>query len=96
MASGIVGLCLAGIIAAEKTATKPSVLPELRLATLERLARAYGLEVWQLLAPDLTESKLAAKRLPPCRAVILRVKTRRSFAGQNHPPRGAFSSYHVS
>jgi hypothetical protein len=28
-------------------------------------------------------------------AVILRVKTRRSFAGQNHPPRGTFSSYHV-
>jgi transcriptional regulator with XRE-family HTH domain len=37
---------------------------ELRLSTLERLARAYGLEVWQLLAPDPPEGKLAAKRLP--------------------------------
>ncbi len=35
---------------------------ELRLSTLERLARAYGLEPWQLLAPDLPEGKLAAKR----------------------------------
>jgi len=41
---------------------------ELRLSTLERLARAYGLEVWQLLAPDPPASKLAAKRLPSRRA----------------------------
>ncbi len=45
---------------------------ELRLSTLERLARAYGLEVWQLLAPDPPESKLAAKRLPPRRAAQTR------------------------
>ena len=25
---------------------------ELRLSTLERIARAYGIEVWQLLAPQ--------------------------------------------
>ena len=67
MASGIVGLCLAGIITAEKAATKPSIPPELRLSMLERLACACGPEVWQLLAPDLPESKLAAKRLPPRR-----------------------------
>ena len=40
---------------------------ELRLSTLERLARAYGLEVWQLLAPDPPEGKVAAKRLPALR-----------------------------
>ena len=33
---------------------------ELRLSTLERLARAYGIEVWQLLGPSLPR----AKRLP--------------------------------
>ena len=44
----------------------------MRLSTLERLARAYGLEVWQLLAPDAPESKLAAKRLPPRRAARTR------------------------
>ena len=26
--------------------------PELRLTTLERIAEAYGLEVWELLAPE--------------------------------------------
>ncbi len=45
---------------------------ELRLSTLERLARAYGSEVWQLLAPDAPRSMLAAKRLPPRRAARTR------------------------
>ena len=35
---------------------------ELRLSTLERLAAAYGLEVFQLLAPDLPPTKLPARR----------------------------------
>jgi hypothetical protein len=34
--------------------------------------------------------------LRPFEAVILRGKTRQQFAGQNHPPRGGFSSYHFS
>jgi transcriptional regulator with XRE-family HTH domain len=36
--------------------------PELRLSTLERLAKAYGIEVYQLLAPEFPETKLAKKR----------------------------------
>lgn len=35
---------------------------ELRLSTLERLAAAYGLEVFQLLAPDLPPSKPPTRR----------------------------------
>jgi transcriptional regulator with XRE-family HTH domain len=31
---------------------------ELRLSTLERLAQAYGIEVWELLAPDMPATKL--------------------------------------
>ncbi len=41
---------------------------ELRLSTLERLASAYGLEVWQLLAPDLPVFNPAPGRLPRRRA----------------------------
>jgi len=37
---------------------------ELRLSTLERLAAAYGIEVWQLLAPAAPKTKLPRKRLP--------------------------------
>jgi hypothetical protein len=29
---------------------------------LERLAKAYGIEVYQLLAPEFPETKLAKKR----------------------------------
>ena len=36
---------------------------ELRLSTLERLASAYDLEVWELLAPELPAAK--AKPKPP-------------------------------
>lgn len=31
---------------------------ELRLSTLERLARAYGIEVWELLAPPMPKARL--------------------------------------
>ena len=41
---------------------------ELRLSTLERLARAYRLEVWQLLAPDLPATEPAPKPPQPPRA----------------------------
>lgn len=34
---------------------------ELRLSTLERLARAYGIEVWQLLAPEIPVTKPTKK-----------------------------------
>jgi transcriptional regulator with XRE-family HTH domain len=37
---------------------------ELRLSTLDRLAAAYGIEVWQLLSPVAPKGKLAKKRLP--------------------------------
>ena len=33
---------------------------ELRLSTLERLAKAYRIEVWELLAPTRPKSRLAA------------------------------------
>ena len=45
---------------------------ELRLSTLERLASAFGLEVWQLLAPDPPEGRVASKRLPPSRTARTR------------------------
>ena len=40
---------------------------ELRLSTLERLAQAYGLEVYQLLSPTLPKTTLVKKRLSPSR-----------------------------
>ncbi len=33
---------------------------ELRLSTLERLAAAYGIEVWELLAPPMPKVRLTA------------------------------------
>jgi transcriptional regulator with XRE-family HTH domain len=32
---------------------------DLRLSTLERLAKAYGLELWQLFSPQLPRTRLA-------------------------------------
>jgi len=37
--------------------------PDLRLSTLERFARAYGIEVWELLAPN-EPKKTTLKRKP--------------------------------
>src|SRR5437773_11808334 len=34
---------------------------ELRLSTLERLAGAYGLEVWELLCPNMPQPRPSAK-----------------------------------
>jgi len=36
--------------------------PDLRLSTLQRLANAYGIEVWQLLSPKAPTTKLPVKR----------------------------------
>lgn len=36
--------------------------PDLRLSTLQRLASAYGIEVWQLLSPKPPKSKCPGKR----------------------------------
>jgi transcriptional regulator with XRE-family HTH domain len=33
----------------------------LRLSTLDRLANAYGIEVWELLAPTLPKTKFAKR-----------------------------------
>jgi transcriptional regulator with XRE-family HTH domain len=35
--------------------------PDLRLSTLERLARSYGLEVHQLLSPSMPKTKLVKR-----------------------------------
>ena len=37
--------------------------PDLRLSTLQRLASAYGIEVWQLLSPALPKSRTFQKRV---------------------------------
>jgi len=37
---------------------------ELRLSTLERLAKAYGIGVHQLLAPETPRTRVAAKKRP--------------------------------
>jgi len=43
-------------------AIETGVKKELRISTLERLANAYGIEVWQLLAPSLPKTKIVGKR----------------------------------
>ena len=42
-------------------AIETGVKKELRISTLERLAVAYGIEVWELLAPDMPQSKTPQK-----------------------------------
>jgi transcriptional regulator with XRE-family HTH domain len=42
-------------------AVETGVKKELRISTLERLAAAYGIEVWQLLAPSVPRTKIALK-----------------------------------
>jgi len=34
---------------------------DLRLSTLERLAKAYGLELWQLFSPQLPPTRISKK-----------------------------------
>jgi transcriptional regulator with XRE-family HTH domain len=43
-------------------AVETGVKKELRISTLERLAEAYGIEVWELLAPPLPKTKIAKVR----------------------------------
>ena len=42
-------------------AIETGVKKELRISTLERLAAAYGIEVWQLLAPSVPKTKITLK-----------------------------------
>jgi len=39
-------------------AIETGVKKELRISTLERLANAYGIEVWQLLSPAVPKTKI--------------------------------------
>lgn len=43
-------------------AVETGVKKELRISTLERLAGAYGIEVWQLLAPSVPKTKIATQK----------------------------------
>jgi transcriptional regulator with XRE-family HTH domain len=43
-------------------AIETGVKKELRISTLERLANAYGIEVWQLLSPTLPKTKIKTNR----------------------------------
>jgi transcriptional regulator with XRE-family HTH domain len=43
-------------------AIETGVKKELRISTLERLADAYGIEVWQLLSPTIPKSKIKISR----------------------------------
>jgi transcriptional regulator with XRE-family HTH domain len=43
-------------------AVEAGVKKELRISTLERLADAYGLEVWQLLGPELPRTSAMSKK----------------------------------
>jgi transcriptional regulator with XRE-family HTH domain len=42
-------------------AIETGVKKELRISTLEWLANAYGVEVWQLLAPEIPKTKITQK-----------------------------------
>ena len=39
-------------------AIETGVKKELRISTLERLAEAYGIEVWELLGPEVPKTKI--------------------------------------
>ena len=43
-------------------AIETGVKKELRISTLERLADAYGIEVWQLLSPTIPKTKIKISR----------------------------------
>jgi transcriptional regulator with XRE-family HTH domain len=43
-------------------AIETGVKKELRISTLERLASAYGIEVWQLLSPAIPKTKIKSNR----------------------------------
>ena len=43
-------------------AIEAGVKKELRISTLERLADAYGIEVWQLLGPDVPQTMIKNTR----------------------------------
>jgi len=43
-------------------AIEAGIKKELRISTLERLATAYGIEVWQLLAPTIPQTRIQISR----------------------------------
>jgi len=43
-------------------AVESGVKKDLRISTLERLAKAYGIDVWQLLAPSVPKTKVKAEK----------------------------------
>ena len=43
-------------------AIETGVKKELRISTLERLANAYGIEVWQLLGPEVPTTTITRNR----------------------------------
>jgi transcriptional regulator with XRE-family HTH domain len=43
-------------------AIETGVKKELRISTLERLAGAYGIEVWELLSPTIPKTKIKSSR----------------------------------
>ena len=43
-------------------AIETGVKKELRISTLERLAGAYGIEVWELLSPAIPKTKIKTSR----------------------------------
>ena len=47
---------------------------ELRLSTLERLAHAHGIAVWELLAPNAPRSRASIGKRPPRRSQSPRKK----------------------
>ena len=42
-------------------AVEAGVKKELRISTLERLADAYGIEVWELLGPEVPQTSIGVK-----------------------------------
>ncbi len=86
----------------ERMLKDKSLAPEALGKCLERLTRdenkaiaaKLGLEIVKARKLPHQKQVALAKMLCLASPVILRVKTRHLFAGQNHPPRGGFSSYH--
>ena len=43
-------------------AVESGVKKDLRISTLERLGKAYGIQVWQLLSPSIPETRIKVRR----------------------------------
>jgi transcriptional regulator with XRE-family HTH domain len=53
---------------------------EIRVSTLEKIAKAYGIEVYQLLAPELPKTKLADFSRGKARHILKRTGTKTSVS----------------